>query len=115
PPPPDILRATYPRGIQAPSLLELGAFQASLGPPPFGLNIAGNPDLNPSVVSNYELSYDRAFPTLNAKASAKVFFQRTDDVAGAFDLAHPDVAATPTTNATSLIENVANSQMDGFE
>jgi iron complex outermembrane receptor protein len=111
----DTLRATYARGVQLPSLVDLGAFQASFGPPPYGFNVAGNPDLSPSVVSNYELSYDRAFPALNAKAGVKLFFQQTGDVIGTWDPAHPDVPATPTTNATLLMENVSNSQMDGFE
>jgi iron complex outermembrane receptor protein len=106
------LRATYARGIQPPSLVELGGLQAVIVPG--FLSLAGNPRLNPAVISNYQLSYDRSIPALNAKASAKAFFQQTDDIKGASDLTNP-VFGPPGVGLVGGSENAANSTMAGFE
>jgi iron complex outermembrane receptor protein len=111
----DTLRVTYGRGIQVPTLLEFGGLQFQVGPAPFGESLGGNPNLKPAVVSNYELSYSRVIQALNATASAKVFFQQTDDVKGDWDFAAPSVAPTLTTSAEALTENASSSQMTGFE
>jgi len=79
------------------------------------LLIAGNPDLAPTIVTNYELSYDRAIPQLDAKVSAKIFFQEMDDVKGQFSGNILDIYPTLTTNAVLSYENVSDSDMAGFE
>jgi len=114
--PQDTLRATYARGVQAPTLLELGGL---LIPPataaPTGALITGNPNLDPAVVSNYQLAYDRDLPALKAKASAKIFFQKTEAVKGQFSTAQADVPATATTWTTYYYRNVSDSEMKGAE
>jgi outer membrane receptor for ferrienterochelin and colicins len=112
----DTLRATYARGVQAPTLLELGGLLINPATAvPTGALITGNPTLEPAIVSNYALTYDRALPALNAKASVKVFHQETKDVKGQFSLGGPDVAATATTYAVYTYKNAGDSKMNGFE
>ncbi len=112
----DTLRATFARGVQAPTLLELGGLLINPATPvPTGALITGNPLLEPAIVTNYELAYDRALPAINAKASVKVFHQETKDVKGQFSLGGPDVAATATTYAVYTYKNAGDSKMNGVE
>ena len=112
----DTVRATYARGVQAPTLLELGGL---LIPPataaPVGFLITGNPTLDPAVVTNYQLTYDRDLPTLKAKASIKVFAQKTENVKGQFSTAILDFPATATTWNTVVYQNTSDSEMKGVE
>ena len=78
----DTLRLTVARGIQLPSLAEFGAFSLIL-PTPFGLAaFFGNPNINPTIIYNYEVDYDRALPQIGGKASARLFYQHSDQVQG---------------------------------
>ena len=112
----DTLRASYARGVQAPTLLELGGL---LIPPataaPTGVLITGNPLLEPALVSNYQLTYDRALPTLKAKASVKLFTQKTESIKGQFSGSALDKVATPTTWSVASYKNVSDSKMNGVE
>ncbi|MES2723363.1 MAG: TonB-dependent receptor [Pseudomonadota bacterium] len=112
----DTLRATYARGVQAPTLLELGGL---LIPPataaPTGALITGNPSLDPAIVTNYQLTYDRDLPSLRARASVKAFAQKTESVKGQFSTAAIDFPATATTWNTYVYKNTGDSEMMGFE
>ena len=70
----DTFRATAARGVQVPSLLEYGGLQFPLGGP----FITGTPTITPTIVMNYELSWDRSLPSLGAQASVNVFHQTND-------------------------------------
>jgi outer membrane receptor for ferrienterochelin and colicins len=72
----DTLRASYGRGIQAPSLFGFGS--DLLVPGPFIL--AGNPNLDTTVVHNYEVGYDRRIASLGGKFRSSLFYKRTEDV-----------------------------------
>lgn len=111
----DTLRATYARGIQSPTLVELGLVQTVIAPGPYGLSLGGNPYLQPAVVSNYEVSYDRLIQALNVKASAKLFFQQTEGVKGSWDATQPVLPTTPGIGAEAVVENASNSTMSGLE
>jgi len=112
----DTLRLTYARGVQAPTLLELGGLLIPPATPaPTGGLITGNPLLEPALVSNYQLTYDRALPSLNAKASIKLFTQKTENVKGQFSASALDIAPTATTWATFTYKNVSDSKMSGVE
>ena len=111
----DTLRATYGRGIQSPTLDEYGGLQLVLSPGPYGPRLGGNPFLRPSVISNYQLSYDRVFESLDAKASLKAFVQHTDDVKGLWDFAHPLVGSSPPYSFEAVFANASRSTMGGFE
>jgi len=110
----DTFRAAYARGVQAPTLLEYGGVQSisDFGPPFGEFAITGTPFLRPAIVSNYELSYDRALPQLGAKFGIKGFYQRTKDVKtsnGFF------VLNTPPALSELTYANVGVSEMKGFE
>jgi len=112
----DTLRLTFARGVQAPTLLELGGLLIPpVTPAPTGGLIAGNPLLEPALVSNYQLAYDRALPSLNARASIKLFTQKTESVKGQFSGSALDIAPTATTWATFTYKNVSDSKMSGVE
>jgi iron complex outermembrane receptor protein len=112
----DTVRFTYARGVQAPTLLELGGLLIPPATPaPTGVLISGNPDLDPAVVTNYQFTYDRDLPTLRAKASAKLFFQKTEDVKGQFSGSIIDAPATATTWTTLYYKNASDSEMTGVE
>jgi len=111
----DTWRATFARGIQLPSLEELGGFQAVIAPGPFPISLGGNPTLEPAVVSNYQLSYDRILQALNAKASVKVFFQQTTDIKGTVNSTSLLFVPPPGTGAEGVFANASNSTMAGFE
>jgi iron complex outermembrane receptor protein len=114
--PADSLRATYARGVQAPTLLELGGLLIPPATPaPTGALITGNPTLEPAIVTNYELAYDRDLPSLKAKASIKLFTQKTESIKGQFSTAAPDTLPTATTWAVYTYKNVSDSKMNGVE
>jgi len=71
------LRLLVSRGVQLPSLANAGALVVNS---PF-LNLTGVPTLKTTVVSNYELTWDRSLPTLSASLHASVFYQHSADVA----------------------------------
>jgi iron complex outermembrane receptor protein len=66
------------RSLQAPSLIDYGYQRASMAGP-FQLIMAGNPDLWPSTLTNYEFDYDRQLPALDASASAALYYQLDRD------------------------------------
>jgi iron complex outermembrane receptor protein len=107
----DTLRVTYARGVQAPGLVGLGGIELIV--PQYGFAILGNPNLRPAIVTNYEIAYDRAFPQVNAKITAKLFGQRTVDVQGVNFLF--DIAPTATTLPGALYVNIGHSEMWGAE
>jgi len=112
----DTLRLTFARGVQAPTLLELGGLLIPPATPaPTGGLITGNPLLEPALVSNYQLTYDRNLPSLNARASVKLFTQKTESVKGQFSASALDFAPTATTWATFTYKNVSDSKMSGVE
>lgn len=112
----DTLRASYGRGVQAPTLVELGGLQG-LAPIAPGVNLAliGNPALKPSIVTNYQLSYDRNLTALNAKVGARVFLQKWTDIKGLPNTLGFDVAPTASTVPASLFVNAEDSEMKGVE
>jgi outer membrane receptor for ferrienterochelin and colicins len=73
----DSIRLMASRGIQLPSLVDNGALILNR---PDGYNYTGSPFLQPTVVTNYELGWDRvmAGPSLMFRGSA--FHQRNDDI-----------------------------------
>jgi outer membrane receptor for ferrienterochelin and colicins len=103
----DTLRAIASRGVQLPSLVEFGAI---LSENPRSFSETGNPNLDPTIVSNYELGWDHDFAGIPAKLRASVFHQDTSDivsVGGNYLLTPGGVWSTPA--------NVGDSQADGFE
>ena len=72
----DTLRLTAARGVQLPSLLEFGALQFAEP----GLVYTGSPDVAPTVVSNYEVDWDRRLPSLAATARFAAFYETSNNL-----------------------------------
>jgi iron complex outermembrane receptor protein len=76
----DTVRFLAGRGIQLPNLVNLGGFILPF--PPFGY-AGGVPDLQPTVVHNYEISWDRNLSGPAAKLRLSAFVGRTRDIVAA--------------------------------
>lgn len=112
----DTFRLTAARGLQAPTLVELGSRQVlPTTPAPTGLANLGNPNLKPAIITNYEATYDRALPQWQARASFKVFMQHTDDVKSGSSKKQVDIPATATTWGVYTYLNMGQSDMKGAE
>lgn len=72
----DTLRASYGRGIQAPSLFGFGV---GFNVPP-GVAYVGNPNLDAVVVHNYEVGYDRLLDDIGGKFRGSLFYKKTQDI-----------------------------------
>jgi iron complex outermembrane receptor protein len=106
----DTVRLLAGRGIQAPSLLDLG-LQASYHVGSFPVAFIGNPDLQAASVMNYEIDYDR---TLSPGAALRVavFDQKTDDLLSS---ALNAPLAPGAGGLVSYSQNVGSSAADGAE
>lgn len=71
----DTVRLTAARGLQVPSLFNLG-LETVVAP----VELLGSPSLSPTAVWNAELAYDRTLVSLGATFTAAVFFQRNTDL-----------------------------------
>lgn len=74
----DTFRLLTGRAVQAPSLLDLG-FDIQLPEGPVNVVYGGNPDLKPSVSTNYELDYDRQFPQISSTLRTAIYYNVTQD------------------------------------
>lgn len=103
----DTFRLSTGRGLQAPSLIELGFHMNSpdAGGPGVDLFTSGNPNIRPTVVTNYEIGYDRALPQIQGKGRFGVFYQTNRDLKSL----PPD--APP---MQRQFDNVGDSDMWGF-
>ena len=111
----DSIRATVAKGVQVPTLVDLGAVQLKVVQGPFTIGVIGNPTLRPSIVTNYEIGYDRALPSLNAKVGASVFMQKTQDVKGQPSTTQLDIAPTAVSLPIISYVNIGDSEMKGVE
>ncbi|HET7131991.1 MAG TPA: TonB-dependent receptor [Gammaproteobacteria bacterium] len=102
----DALRAVVSRGVQVPNLFNLGGLVLPAGPLLF---VTGNPALEPTVVTKYELGWDRSLPRIGGTFRMSVFDgtnrQMVANVGGS-DLAHGFVS-TPA--------NIGSSRQSGVE
>jgi outer membrane receptor for ferrienterochelin and colicins len=76
--PKDALRLMLARGVQLPSLIDFG-LQFPSGAAALAV-VSGNPNLQPSIVDNIELDYDRALPSLGASLRLALYAQRNRDL-----------------------------------
>jgi iron complex outermembrane receptor protein len=92
--------------VETPSLISSGAELANSRP----FSLTGVPNLSPTIVTNYELAWDRALPSLNAQFRASAFSQRSTDVlsvSGNVIISPVSAFATPA--------NIGNSDAQGLE
>jgi outer membrane receptor for ferrienterochelin and colicins len=76
----DTVRFTIGRGVEIPNLVDFGA---SLANDPAG-NFTGVPTVQPTIVMNYEIGWDRALPALDAHFVASAYHETTQDIASVF-------------------------------
>ncbi len=111
----DAFRVSLARGVQLPSLLDLGALQYEIQLPTVSFGAVGNPTLKPTIVENLEFGYERSLPTLGARIGVSIFAQATSDVKGDPSPLQVDIAPTLTSVAILQYRNVGDSKMTGVE
>ena len=86
----DTFRLTYGRGAQLPSLVQLG-FTDAFAYPPYNsktspltavLDFTGNPSVKPTIVTNYELGWDRKIDSLDSVFKLSPFYQTNQNLVG---------------------------------
>lgn len=102
----DTWRIIIGRGTQLPSLMNLGGFLMPIEPIGFA---SGVPDLEPTVVTNYEVGWDRTLAALGAQLRLQAFHGRSRDVVGLGG----GLRFTPRMLFTPV--NVNTSETSGFE
>lgn len=111
----DTLRATVARGVQVPTLVEFGYLEPRAIVPPSRLPVSyfqGSPLLEPTIVWNYELGYDRKLPPLDATARVGVFYQTSQDIKS-LPTSLPNFRTLTTSD--QIFRNVGDSRMVGVE
>jgi len=74
----DTVRLSAARGVQVPSLFQYGQ---NLN---FGMSLrVGNPDIDPTIVTNYELAWDHGLSGIDGKLRTAVFHQTNRDMMAA--------------------------------
>lgn len=106
------VRFAVGRGIQAPTMFDIG-FTLPVALSSGFVTVSGNPNIEPSIVTNYEVAYDRdVSPTMSLRAA--LFYQETEAVKGVFGVA-PDVLPPVVTVPTLLFDNRGDTQTVGAE
>jgi outer membrane cobalamin receptor len=99
-------RLTAARGVQVPNLVEFG-LDFSKSP---GFLLLSTPDLNPTVVTNYELGWDHDIAAINGQLRIAAFHQETDDLASLFGTESFSPAGLQIISG-----NIGSSKADGAE
>ena len=103
----DTFRLTGARGVQVPNLLALGGILIPAG----GAFVTGLPTLQPTIVMNYEASWDRSVPALGGQVRANLFHQTNDAISTALGGGFTVVNGVPLVSPT----NIGNSEATGLE
>ncbi|WP_417477332.1 TonB-dependent receptor plug domain-containing protein [Maricaulis sp.] len=106
-------RATAARGVQAPTMFDMGFTMPAPLPAGFTVVMVGDPSIEPSIVTNYEIAYDRSL-TSSITLRAAVFYQETQDVKGTFGGA-PDMVPPNSPLLTFLFGNRGDTNVAGAE
>lgn len=72
----DTFRVMASKGLLLPNLINLGALVVTT--PTFG--VTGDPELHPTIVTNYEVGWDRALEPLAANLRVRIYHQETKDM-----------------------------------
>ena len=122
----DTFRLTYGRGAQLPSGVQTGYVETSplpagaLGPTvpvPVGFLLIGNPDLKPSITTNYELGYDRKINQLDSVAKISTFYQLNQQIVGFVQANNtlPSAGGGTVLTVVDQAQNIGNSSAYGGE
>ncbi|WP_051341289.1 TonB-dependent receptor plug domain-containing protein [Azospirillum halopraeferens] len=97
----DTVRLSFSRGIQVPSLFEYGQMMA------FGaFGFYGNPNLDPTVVTNYEIGYDRAIASIGGGLRTALYYQTNTAMKSVSRYISP---------TTAIYDNVGDSKAVGID
>jgi outer membrane receptor for ferrienterochelin and colicins len=110
----DSFRATYGRGVQIPGLIQEGLTDTIPVAANTYYDVEGNPKLKPTIVTDYELGYDRGVPTIFSTAKFSVYYETNQDIAG-FDAGSFTRTVGGNTYIVLQSVNVGNSQGLGGE
>ncbi len=102
------VRLSAARGVQAPTMFDMG-FLFNIG----AANLIGNPNIQPSIVDNLEVAYDRTLSN-GVQLRTALFWQQTDDVKGVFGTA-PNLFPPNTPLPSYTFDNHGESKLWGFE
>jgi outer membrane receptor for ferrienterochelin and colicins len=72
----DTLRLIAGRAVRLPNFVESGAISIGAG----GLNMTGDPAIDPTVVTDYEIAWSHRLPDWNARLSVTAFHQHSRDM-----------------------------------
>ena len=97
-------RLTVARGIQVPSLFELGGLLLRL---PYGF-VSGVPTLNPGIVTNYEVGWDRKLLG-DARLRVSTYHESASDFVGLL------AGNAPSAGLVATPANIGGSDATGFE
>lgn len=105
----DTVRASYARGVQAPSLIQFGGLQLASG----SVYVMGNPNLKPATVNNYEVAYDHEMAA--TKVGVRLFAQDWSGINGGTNQTVLAYLPTATTNPALSNSVASDSKMKGVE
>ena len=115
----DAFKLMTARGLQLPSLTELGAAVANYATTviagrqiPYTLYTLGNPNLNPSTTNHYEASYERQIPELTASGRIAVYHQ---DVKSLRDPGAPKQISWMSPDIVVKYEDMGDVRLNGLE
>jgi len=105
----DTFRLAFGRAVAMPRLLDYG-FNVDIYVPSVsrGFDRTGNPDLKPTIVTNYELDYDRKLAVIDSTVKTAVFYQINQDlITPIVTVGSASTALTPKpTQVTTLTQSV---------
>lgn len=102
----DSVRLSAARGVQSPSMVEYG-LEFDLGP----VVVTGAPNLEPTIVKNVELGWDRNVPAINSRLRASIYWQSNDNLK--YIIA--DLSITPGGLPDFGAANFGSSQLTGID
>jgi len=112
----DTFRLTYGRGVEMPSLLDYGFNSINLsGAGPNAFERVGNPDLNATIVTNYELDYDRVIQDILSTAKFSVFYETNADIISPFSIVSTQSTTVSATTRVREPTNIGSSNGLGGE
>jgi len=110
----DSIKVMAARGLSLPSLTEFGIMN-KINAGPMTINSVGNPNLEPTRVMHYELSYERQIQDLAGSGRLALYHQDIDKIRDLGELSQATLVGyfPPTLQSTYI--NVGNARVNGLE
>lgn len=116
----ETLRANISRGADLPSFTEFGLqfFVPPSGSNPDGLAVLGNPNVDTSIINNFEIGYDREIEEINGLFRSAMFYQHNNEMQGFAAQLETISGFAPFGGADldrEILSNIGDSEMYGIE